>query len=696
MTETNVPKVDASGEGGWTGGGGGGGMHRVELVGAITSVEYHPCTGVLHRKANIIKFDSNMILTSKATNRYKVLGDGGEEPPDERSVDRGPLGVAYHGVRVDGAVNMIHEIVLAEEERKIRLPREVRGVGGIEDYGDAFMDVDVADVGGVWPSEGVGVGGGVGGHGGDTNIEEAKVYKVSMYIRSSDSMDLTVSLTSSDGLQNLAAYTITADKEDFKEWAKVEFDLQSSERNSNSRLQLTTRTSGIVWFDQVSLMPSDTYMGHGYRKDLASMLANLKPKFLKFPGGNYVMGNYLLNAFRWSETVGPWEERPGHFNDVWGYWTDDGLGFFEFLQLAEDLGACPVWVVNDGASRNEQVPSATIAAFVKDVVDGIEFARGDPGTSWGSVRAAMGHPEPFQLNYISMGNQECSMHYYKENYRKFYSAIKASYPDIKIISSCDRSTISPVEPADLYDVHVYTSSGDMFSKSSMFDSTPRGGPKAIVSEYAVTGNDAGRGTLVAALAEAAFLIGLERNSDAVEMASCAPLFVNDNDRRWSPDAIVFNSWQHYGCPNYWMLHFFKESSGAALHPSTIQVSNYNQLVASAITWQNSKDGNTYLKIKVLNFGNKAVDLSISITGLENEIQTFGSIKTVLTSGSLRDENSFQQPDKVVPVESPISNAREEMSLVLDPYSLTSFDLLLDPSNSTMMHSVPESSLHSSM
>ncbi|VAI06210.1 unnamed protein product [Triticum turgidum subsp. durum] len=462
------------------------------------------------------------------------------------------------------------------------------------------------------------------------NIEEAKVYKVSMYIRSSDSMDLTVSLTSSDGLQNLAAYTITADKEDFKEWTKVEFDLQSSERNSNSRLQLTTRTSGIVWFDQVSLMPSDTYMGHGCRKDLASMLANLKPKFLKFPGGNYVMGNYLSNAFRWSETVGPWEERPGHFNDVWGYWTDDGLGFFEFLQLAEDLGACPVWVVNDGASRNEQVPSATIAAFVKDVVDGIDFARGDPGTSWGSVRAAMGHPEPFQLNYISMGNQECSMHYYK-------------------------------------------------------------------GEYAVTGNDAGRGTLVAALAEAAFLIGLERNSDAVEMASCAPLFVNDNDHRWSPDAIVFNSWQHYGCPNYWMLHFFKESSGAALHPSTIHVSNYNQLVASAITWQNSKDGNTYLKIKVLNFGNKAIDLSISITGLENEVQTFGSIKTVLTSGSLRDENSFQQPDKVVPVESPISNAREEMSLVLDPYSLTSFDLLLDLKSSLqMMHSVPESSLHSSM
>ncbi|KAK3147397.1 hypothetical protein QOZ80_3BG0281860 [Eleusine coracana subsp. coracana] len=517
------------------------------------------------------------------------------------------------------------------------------------------------------------------------DIERAKIYKVSMYIRSSGSVDLKVSLTSSDGLQNLASHAILADQEDFAEWTKVEFDLQSSERNTNSRLQITTNKSGIIWFDQVSLMPSDTYMGHGFRKDLASLLADLKPRFLKFPGGNYVMGNYLSNAFRWSETVGPWEERPGHFNDVWGYWTDDGLGFFEFLQLAEDLGACPVWVVNDGGSIYEEIPSATVASFVKDVVDGIEFARGDNQTAWGSVRVAMGHPEPFPLYYVAIGNQECSKRYYKEKYVKFYSAIKASYPDIKIISSCDISAISPSNPADLYDVHVYTSSGDMFSKSRMFDSTARNGPKAIVSEYAVTGNDAGRGTLLAALAEAAFLIGLERNSDVVEMASCAPLFVNDNDRRWNPDAIVFNSWQYYGCPNYWMLHFFKDSSGAMLHPSTIQLSNYDQLVTSAITWKNPQNGNTYLKIKVVNFGNKAVSLSIYVTGLETGIQTFGSIKTVLTSGWLRDENSFQQPDKVVPVASPITNAREQMSAVLDSYSLTSFDLLLDSSQT--MHSV---------
>ncbi|WVZ67144.1 hypothetical protein U9M48_016265 [Paspalum notatum var. saurae] len=471
--------------------------------------------------------------------------------------------------------------------------------------------------------------------------------------------------------------TFRGSKKTFAKWTKIEFHLKSSQNNTNSRLQLTTSKSGVVWLDQVSVMPLETYMGHGFRKDLASMLANLKPQFLKFPGGNYAMGNYLRNAFRWSETVGPWEERPGHFNDAWGYWTDDGLGFFEFLQLAEDLGASPVWVVNDGASQNEEVSTATIASLVKDVVNGIEFARGEPNTTWGSIRAAMGHPKPFKLDYVSIGNQECWMLYYRGNYQKFYSAIKAANPDINIISSCDRSTISPSNPADLYDVHVYTpSSSNMFSRTSMFDNTPRGTPKAIVSEYAVTGNDAGKGTLVAALAEAAFLIGLERNSDAVEMASCAPLFVNDNDRRWNPDAIVFNSWQHYGCPNYWMLHFFKESSGATLHPTTIQISNYDQLAASAITWQNAKDKSAYLRIKVVNFGNKGVNLSISVAGLATGVKKSGSKQTVLTSSSPLDENSFEQPEKVAPVGSPLSNTGQQMGVWVNPYSLSSFDLQL--------------------
>ncbi|PWZ11636.1 Alpha-L-arabinofuranosidase 1 [Zea mays] len=155
--------------------------------------------------------------------------------------------------------------------------------------------------------------------------------------------------------------------------------------------------------------------------------------------------------------------------------------------------------------------------------------------------------------------------------------------------------------------------------------------------------------------------------------------------------LVFNSSQHYGCPNYWMRVFFKDSSGATLHSSTIQLPNYDQLVTSAITWNNPHDGNTYMKIKVVNFGSKTVSLNISVTRLETDIRTFGSIKTVLTSGWMRDENSFQQPDKVAPVASPITNVGKQMGVILNLYSLTSFDLLLD-SNQTMP-SVSGSSLH---
>ncbi|XP_072959753.1 alpha-L-arabinofuranosidase 1-like isoform X1 [Typha angustifolia] len=508
-------------------------------------------------------------------------------------------------------------------------------------------------------------------------FEEGKVYNVIMYVRSLESVNLSVSLTSSDGLQILATNTIIGDDIDTSSWIKVEFQLESSGTDANSRLQLTTRKRGVIWFDQVSVMPSDTYMGHGCRTELASMLANLKPRFLRFPGGSFVEGEWLRNAFRWRETVVPWEERPGRFNGVWKYWIDDGLGLFEFLQLSEDLGASPLWVVNSGISLNDQLNPSSISAFVQDILDGIEFARGDPDSQWGSIRAAMGHPEPFQLNYVSIGNQDCWKKNYKGNYLKFYSAIKAAYPDIKLISNCDGSAYPLDHPADLYDIHVYTSSSDMFSKAHQFDQTSRSGPKAFVSEYAVTGKDAGKGSLIAAVAEAGFLVGLEGNSDVVEMASAAPLFVNDNDRRFNPDAIVFNSWQQYGTPSYWMQHFFKDSSGAFLHPSSIQSTYSKQIIASAIAWQSSDDGSNYLKIKIVNYGGDFVNMRISVDGLEDDVNSTGSIKTVLTSRGPLDENSFQEPNKVVPVQSILPNAGKNMDVIIDPYSITSFDLLLD-------------------
>eukprot|EP00268_Persea_americana_P027116 TRINITY_DN2659_c0_g2_i3.p1 TRINITY_DN2659_c0_g2~~TRINITY_DN2659_c0_g2_i3.p1 ORF type:complete len:554 (-),score=82.70 TRINITY_DN2659_c0_g2_i3:159-1820(-) len=513
------------------------------------------------------------------------------------------------------------------------------------------------------------------------NIEQGKSYKVVLYVRSVESVNLSVSLTSSDGLQSLATTNVIAAAAEFSNWTKVRLLLEAKGTDHKARLQITTTKKGVIWLDQVSAMPVDTYKGHGFRKELVSMIADLKPKFMRFPGGCFVEGEWLRNAFRWKETIGPWEERPGHFGDVWMYWTDDGLGYFEFLQLAEDLGILPIWVVNNGVSHNDEVYTSTILPFVQEILDSIEFARGNADSKWGSIRAAMGHPEPFNLTYIAIGNEDCGKIYYRGNYLKFYYAIKDAYPDIKIISNCDGSSQQLDHPADMYDFHIYTSANDMFSKANRFDRTTRSntGPKAFVSEYAVTGSDAGTGSFLAALAEAGFLIGLERNSDVVEMASYAPLFVNDNNRRWNPDAIVFNSWQQYGTPSYWVQYFFKESSGATLLPATFQANSSNSLVASAITWQNSENNNYYLRIKIVNFGNTSMNLKISVVGLGSKhVRSVGSTKTILTSSNLMDENSFKEPNKVAPIQSTLEKAGPDMDVVLTPHSFTAFDLLLDP------------------
>lgn len=535
------------------------------------------------------------------------------------------------------------------------------------------MDV-LCDNGGanICPSGGVGIyNPGFWG----MNIEQGKTYKVVFYVRSSGSIDISVSLTSSSGSDVLAISNVIADASDVSNWTKKEVMLEAKSSNTNSRLQLTTTKKGVVWLDQVSAMPTDTHKGHGFRKDLMQKIIDLEPRFLRFPGGCFVEGEWLRNAFRWKESVGPWEERPGHFGDVWMYWTDDGLGYFEFLQLAEDLGAAPVWVINNGISHQDEVETANIFPFVQEMLDSIEFARGNPSSKWGSIRAAMGHPEPFDLKYVAVGNEDCGKQYYRGNYLRFYDALKKAYPDIKVISNCDGTGAPLDHPADIYDYHIYTSASDMFSKTHKFDSTRRNGPKVFVSEYAVTGKDAGTGSLLAALAEAAFLIGVEKNSDIVEMASYAPLFVNTNDRRWNPDAIVYNSSHVYGTPSYWMQQFFTKSSGATLLKTMLQANSSASLVASAINWKDATDNKNYVTIKIVNFGNNYVNLKISIKFDENSVQLTGSKKSVLTSANVMDENSFANPTKVSRDSSRFEFSSKDANILLQPYSLTSFDLL---------------------
>lgn len=417
------------------------------------------------------------------------------------------------------------------------------------------------------------------------------------------------------------------------------------------------------------------------------MLADLKPGFFRFPGGCFVEGDRLINSFRWRETVGPYEERPGHYGDVWNYWTDDGFGFFEGLQLAEDLGALPIWVFNNGISHQESVPTELIGAYVLDTLDGIEFARGPSNSTWGALRSQMGHPDPFDLRYMAIGNEDCWKPYYRGNYMKFYEAIKAKYPDMQLISNCDGSKSALDHPADLYDYHVYTSANNLFAMRHQFDDTLRYGPKVFVSEYAVTGNDAGRGSFLAGLAEAGFLIGIELNSDVVSLASYAPLFVNNNDRRWNPDAIVFDSWQHYGTPGYWMQQFFKHSNNASLLYSTVEAdaATNNVLIMSALRAKNDSTGSNYLVIKAVNYGGTALNLQLVITNMpsSDKIQALDSSMTVLTSANLMDENSFSHPTKVVPTESKAETAGPNMRLTLPAFSIMALQLGLSSMDADM-------------
>ncbi|KAF5941103.1 hypothetical protein HYC85_022270 [Camellia sinensis] len=482
------------------------------------------------------------------------------------------------------------------------------------------------------------------------NIEQGKTYKVVLYIRSLQSVNISVALTGSNGFQTLATDNIIA--ADVSNWTRAEVLLVASDTNHNSRLQLTTSKKGVIWFDQVSAMPLDTYkVGVSLKVNGCEM---------------HSAGKKLLG--------------PGKRDlDILVMFGITGL---MMDLLAEDLGAAPVWVFNNGISHNDQVDTSSISPFLQEVLDSIEFARGDSDSTWGSVRAAMGHSEPFDLRYVASGNEDCGKKNYRGNYLKFYYAIKLAYPDIKIISNCDGSNRQLDHPADFYDYHIYSDSNSVFSLAHKFDHTSRSGPKAFVSEYAVTGKDAGTGSLLAALAEAGFLIGVERNSDIVEMASYAPLFVNTNDRRWNPDAIVFNSFQQYGTPSYWMQHFFIESSGATLLNSTLKANSSSSLVASAIAW--SEDDKNYLRIKVVNFGINAVNLTISTDGLApNSFLSFGSTKTVLASSNLMDENSFKDPKKVSPVKSAVDGAGVNMNVILSPHSFTSFDLQIESNNLRM-------------
>ncbi len=384
-------------------------------------------------------------------------------------------------------------------------------------------------------------------------------------------------------------------------WQKYEASFKSAATTPRARLVvLATGGAGRVDLDVVSLFPENTWKKrrNGLRADMVKMLADMKPGFLRFPGGCIVEGADLANAYRWKDTVGDIAERPQNWSR-WQhalrkdhapqYYQTCGLGFFEYFQLCEDIGAEPVPIINCGMACQYQskqlVPLAKLGPYVQDALDLIEFANGPATSKWGGVRAAMGHPGPFRLKYLGIGNEQWGPQYF-ERYKVFYDALKAKHPDIVLITTSGPGVDDewwklawkkfrgedgkPPMPADIVDEHYYRPPSWFFSNAARYDSYDRDGPKVFAGEFAAHERDR-RNTLRAALSEAAFMTGLLRNADVVTMAAYAPLFAKQGATQWAPDLIWFDNTRVFATPSYHVQKLYALNRPDAVLPVKLEL-----------------------------------------------------------------------------------------------------------------------------
>ena len=350
-------------------------------------------------------------------------------------------------------------------------------------------------------------------------------------------------------------------------WKYHTLDLTAAGGDPKAKLEISGNGHGVLFLDMVSLMPKKTWNDHGLRVDLAESLDALHPKFLRFPGGCWVEGDDFAHMNHWKKTIGNVDVREPLWN-IWKYFSTHGLGYHEYLQLAEDLGATPLFCVNVGMSHKEVIPMDRMNEWVQDALDAIEYANGPVDSLWGGARARNGHPAPFNLKYLEVGNENGGP-VYREHWPLFVNAIHAKYPEIKFIANEWQGGHPSTPKADVVDEHFYDTPEFFMRQATHYDKYDRTGPKILVGEYAVTKN-CGLGNLRGAIGEAAFMTGLERNSDHVIMASYAPLLVNLNHRAWNPDLINFDSEKWYGLPSYYVQKMFAENRGDVSLPTTVE------------------------------------------------------------------------------------------------------------------------------
>ncbi|MFR3215529.1 MAG: alpha-L-arabinofuranosidase C-terminal domain-containing protein [Dysgonomonas mossii] len=375
------------------------------------------------------------------------------------------------------------------------------------------------------------------------------------------------------------------------EWKYYPLVLTASAGDSNARLEISSSGNGKLFLDMVSLIPEKTWNNSGLRIDLAESINALKPTFLRFPGGCWVEGEDLAHMNNWKKTIGNIDTRTPLWN-IWGYNATHSLGYHEYLQLSEDLGAEPLFCINAGISHREVVPMDQMGQWIQDALDAIEYANGPVTSVWGSIRAKNGHPEPFNLKYLEIGNEN-GMAPYAERWELFVKAIHDKYPDIVLIAN-EWAGGHPKNPKpQIVDEHYYSNPDWFIWNSNKYDSYDRNGSKIFVGEYAVT-SGTGNGNLRGAIGEAAWMTGMERNSDIVVMAAYAPLFCHAKHKAWPVNLINFDNNRWFGIPSYYVQQMFATNQGTVNLPVNIDYAPNVEMPRSSGciglgTWLNSAE-----------------------------------------------------------------------------------------------------------
>jgi alpha-L-arabinofuranosidase len=480
-------------------------------------------------------------------------------------------------------------------------------------------------------------------------------------------------------------------------WEKRTVSLRSAETDPKGRLQIVLEGKGTVDVDRVSLFPRHTWKNRpgGLRADMVKILADMKPGFLRFPGGCIVEGSVLERRYQWKNTIGPVEKRKPLVNR-WNYefihrpapdyFQSFGLGFFEYFQLCEDIGAEPMPIINCGMAcqfnSGELCPMEELDVYIQDALDLIEFANGPADSVWGAKRAAMGHARPFKMKLLGIGNEQWGPQYI-ERYSRFATVLKKKHPEIQLISAAGPlpederfkfiwAKLREPGNADIVDEHCYANPVWFFTNTRRYDKYDRNGPKVFMGEYAAQSvamvSVKNRNNLECALSEAAYLTGLERNADVVRMASYAPLFGHAEAWQWTPNLIWMDNLRIYGTPNYYVQQLFSRNRGDVVLPIQLagirkSYSGIENLYASAVRDEHTGE----IILKVINPGSRQISATINVPGVS---RIGGGVETVLTGSSLQDVNSFDEPDQIAPKTRALKSSRSGSIHAFPRFSMT--------------------------